>query len=301
MLKISWAPQYELNLPAGHRFPMEKYRLLPEQLLYEGTIEENQIAAPGSVSDEDILRVHDRDYWERLKSFRLTAQEERASGFPQSQEMLNRECMIMQGTLDMCKHALMYGCGLNTAGGTHHAFSNRGEGFCLLNDLAIAAAYLTEKQQNMRVLIVDLDVHQGNGTAEIFSGHKDVFTFSMHGEKNYPARKEKSHLDIALADGTSDETYLELLKDALKKIDRQFEPGFVLYQSGVDVLEGDKMGRLKMSIDGCIQRDRLIFEYCRKRNIPVTVTMGGGYSPKIRTIVEAHANTFRTAAAILGN
>lgn len=300
MIKISWAPEYVLDLPAGHRFPMEKYQMLPAQLLYEGTLKEKNILCPESVKEEDILRVHEKSYWEKLKNLQLSPSEQRASGFPQSREMVERECLIMQGTLDMCLHALEYGAGLNTAGGTHHAFSSRGEGFCLLNDLAISAAHLLANSLTKKVLIVDLDVHQGNGTAEIFSRHSAVFTFSMHGEKNYPGRKEKSHLDVGLPDNTGDDIYLEILERELKKTGASFDPTFVLFQSGVDVLAGDKMGRLALSLDGCKMRDRMVFEWCYKRGIPVAAAMGGGYSPHIKTIIEAHANTFRVAADIFG-
>ncbi len=295
MLKIAWAPEYVLNLPAGHRFPMEKYQLLPEQLLYEGTIREEMIHRPGLVSEEDILRVHRADYWNKLKNLQLSYHEERTSGFPQTEEMVKRERIIMQGTIDMCNHALKEGIGLNIAGGTHHAFSNRGEGFCLLNDLAIAAARLIHHQFVKKVLIIDLDVHQGNGTAEIFQKRDDVFTFSMHGEKNYPGKKEQSHLDVGLEDGTGDEEYLSVLENSLQKIDRLFDAGFILYQSGVDVLGGDKMGRLNLSLDACKERDRMVFEYARRKGLPLCAAMGGGYSPQIKTIIEAHANTFRLA------
>jgi acetoin utilization deacetylase AcuC-like enzyme len=301
MLKVSWAPQFVLDLPPGHRFPMEKYRLLPEQLLYEGTITERQMVRPDPIKEEEILRVHDKAYWEKLKNLKLSHSEEKATGFPQCAAMVERECLIMQGTIDMCLHAHKFGAGLNIAGGTHHAFSNRGEGFCLLNDLAISASYILHHRLARKVLIIDLDVHQGNGTAEIFRNHHAVFTFSMHGEKNYPGRKEQSHRDIGLPDGTTDEAYLGILNEEIKKINAAFDPDFVIFQSGVDVLAGDKMGRLSLSTEGCKERDRLVFEYCFRRGIPVVAAMGGGYAPEIKTIIEAHANTFRVATHLFGN
>jgi acetoin utilization deacetylase AcuC-like enzyme len=201
----------------------------------------------------------------------------------------------MNGTVQAALFALEYGIAMNIAGGTHHAFTNRGEGFCLLNDMAIAANYLLTHRQLKKILIVDLDVHQGNGTAQIFRNEPRVFTFSMHGGNNYPLHKEKSDLDVPLPDGIKDAAYLKRLTDNLPKLVEQVQPDFIFYQAGVDILDTDKLGRLKVSRTGCKARDQFVLETCKRHRVPVTVSMGGGYSQKITDIVEAHANTFRLA------
>jgi acetoin utilization deacetylase AcuC-like enzyme len=206
--------------------------------------------------------------------------------------------VIANGTVQAALYALESGAAMNIAGGTHHAFTDRGEGFCLLNDIAIAANYLLEKNLVQKILVVDLDVHQGNGTAEIFRNEPRVFTFSMHGEKNYPLHKEQSDLDIPLPDGTGDKTYLRQLGKTLPALIDTHEPGFIFFQSGVDVLASDKLGRLAMTVAGCRERDRLVFEQCRQHKIPVVASMGGGYSQRVADIVEAHANTYRLAREI---
>jgi acetoin utilization deacetylase AcuC-like enzyme len=212
--------------------------------------------------------------------------------------LVERERIINQGTIDAANFALEYGVAMNIAGGTHHAFTDRGEGFCLLNDIAIAANYLLKNNKARKVLVVDLDVHQGNGTAEIFQNNPDVFTFSMHGKGNYPMHKEISDLDIELEDKTDDKTYLKILKETLPKLIDEQEPDFIFFQSGVDVLATDKLGRLGMTIAGCKERDKIVFEQCFKNEIPVVASMGGGYSEKIAHIIEAHANTYRLAQDI---
>ncbi|MDB5263654.1 MAG: deacetylase [Adhaeribacter sp.] len=295
MLKIAWTPQYAHALPEGHRFPMLKYELLPEQLLYEGTISAANIFAPEPLPEDIILLAHEADYWQRLNNLQLTPAEVRKTGFPLSQRLVQREVIIMNGTVQAALFALEFGIGMNIAGGTHHAFTDRGEGFCLLNDMAIAAHYLLRNTPVSRILIVDLDVHQGNGTAQIFTNEPRVFTFSMHGGNNYPLHKEKSDLDVPLPDGIADQAYLKLLRDILPGLMEQVQPAFVFYQSGVDILATDKLGRLKVSREGCKERDRFVLETCRQHQVPVAVSMGGGYSQKIADIVEAHANTFRLA------
>ena len=298
MLKIAWSEIFAHSLPEGHRFPMAKYDLLPEQLLYEGTISSKNLFAPEPLPEQFILDTHDADYWHRLKNLQLTASEIRKTGFPLSEELVNREVVIMNGTLQAALFALEYGVGMNIAGGTHHAFTDRGEGFCLLNDIAIAANYLLKYKGFNRILVVDLDVHQGNGTAQIFRDEPRVFTFSMHGGHNYPFHKEQSDLDIPLAEGTDDRTYLQLLKNTLPRLLDEHEPEFVFFQSGVDVLATDKLGKLGMSIAGCKERDRTVLELCHRNNLPVAISMGGGYSQQIAHIVEAHANTFRLAQQV---
>ncbi len=298
MLKIAWHPNYKHNLPSGHRFPMEKYELIPEQLLYENTISEENLHVPGMITNEILSLVHSAEYIEKLDSLNLSPPEIRKTGFPLSQELIDREKTIMQGTLDCALFALENGVSINVAGGTHHAFADRGEGFCLYNDIAIASQYLIHQKLASQILVVDLDVHQGNGTASIFRNNKNVSTFSMHGRHNYPLRKEKSDLDIELEDGTDDSTYIDLLEKNFFNLLSNVSPDFVFFQSGVDILSTDKLGRLKVSREGCKKRDQMIVEGCYKSKTPLCISMGGGYSEKITDIVEAHCNTFRLAQEI---
>ena len=298
MIKIAFDPIYAHPLPEGHRFPMLKYELIPEQLLHEGSITFDNLFQPEACDEEIILWTHEKEYFDKLIKQTLTASEQRKIGFPQSPELTKRELIITQGTIDCCKYALQYGAALNVAGGTHHAFKERGEGFCLLNDMAVAANYVLRNGLAKRILIIDLDVHQGNGTAKLFEKEEKVFTFSMHGEHNYPFHKEKSDLDIPLRDGTNDTTYLTLLSDALPKLINAVKPDFAFYLSGVDILNTDKFGKLKVTPAGCKQRDEMVFQLLKQNRIPVTVAMGGGYSPDVKIITEAHCNTFRLAKEI---
>ncbi|MDG1333678.1 MAG: histone deacetylase [Crocinitomicaceae bacterium] len=299
MLQVAFHLDYIHPIPEGHKFPMEKYQLLPEQLLYEGTLDQSHFFEPSICSDEIILTTHASDYLNRLTSLEITPREQRVSGFVHSEQLILREKLIMEGTRLCAEKALTCGAAMNIAGGTHHAYSNRGEGFCLLNDQAIAANWLIKEKLISKVLILDLDVHQGNGTAELFHRSEDVFTFSMHGKNNYPLKKEASHLDVELPDGTEDQAYLASLKANLEGVLSDFTPDFVFYQSGVDVLKTDKLGRLSLSMDGCKQRDEFVFNVVKDLDIPVVCTMGGGYSREIKYIIEAHANTFRTIQSTL--
>ncbi len=298
MLKIAWSSIYNHPLPDGHRFPMEKYDLLPKQLLHEGTIRDENIFAPRELTEAEILSVHKEEYWQKLQNLDFSRQEERRSGFPITHDLVKREVTINAGTIQCAEFALDHGIAMNIAGGTHHAFTDRAEGFCLLNDIAIAARYLLDKKKASKILVVDLDVHQGNGTAEIFKNESRVFTFSMHGEHNYPLQKEQSDLDIPLKDGTDDKTYLGILDQTLKKLIQEVSPDFIFYQSGVDVLKTDKLGRLGLSMEGCRQRDHMVLLEAKKNNLPIVVSMGGGYSEHIKDILEAHANTYREAQTI---
>jgi acetoin utilization deacetylase AcuC-like enzyme len=298
MLKIAWTESYVLPLPPNHRFPMSKYEILPQQLLHEGTINESNIFSPPPLGESLITLTHDIQYWERLKGLCLTAKEVRRTGFPLTQALVNRETTIMSGTV-LCTHfALQYGVAMNIAGGTHHAFTDRGEGFCLLNDIAIAANYVLKNGMASRILVVDLDVHQGNGTAQIFRNEPRVFTFSMHGANNYPLQKEQSDLDIGLPDYTGDSFYLKTLDVNLKNLLDHIQPDFMFFQSGVDILDTDKLGRLSVTREGCKKRDRLVLQLARANKIPLVASMGGGYSPDFRDIIEAHANTYRLAQEI---
>ena len=298
MLKIAFHQNYIYPLDKNHRFPMIKYELIPEQLLRENTCSPDNFFEPGIISDKIVLKTHEQEYFERFKNLKLTKKEVREIGFPLSKELVTREMTIAQGTIDCINYSLKNGISMNIAGGTHHAFYDRGEAFCMLNDQAIAAKYLINKKLAKKIMIIDLDVHQGNGTASIFSTNKEVFTISFHGKKNYPFRKEKSDIDVEFDDNTGDQFYLNKLKNLIPNAIDNFKPDFIFYLSGVDVLNNDKLGRLGLSIDGCKERDKFILELCNKNSIPVQVSMGGGYSELLKNIIEAHSNTFRLAQEI---
>lgn len=293
MLKIAYHPLYCHPLPLGHRFPMGKYELIPEQLLYEGTITKENLFEPKPLELERILRTHDADYWNKLECLNLSRLEERRTGFPLSQRLVDREVVIARGTYEAALFAIKYGAAMNVAGGTHHALADAGEGFCLLNDIAVAANELLYEGLAKQILVVDLDVHQGNGTAKIMEKEPRVFTFSMHGATNFPHRKEKSDLDIPLPDKITDQDYLAILYKSLPDLIDRVKPDHVFYLSGVDILETDKLGKLSVSREGCAERDRFVLEEVKKRALPLTVSMGGGYSPKMADIVNAHCETFR--------
>ncbi len=298
MLKISYNHLYNHPLKENHRFPMIKYELIPEQLIIENTCDKSNFFNPGLINEENILLTHDKIYYEKLKNQELNKKELRAIGFPMSEKLIKREKCIVQGTIESALFSIKNGVAMNIAGGTHHAFTNRAEAFCILNDQAIAANFLIKNNFSKKILILDLDVHQGNGTAEIFRDNKNVFTVSFHGEKNYPFRKEKSDYDYGFKDGTSDEEYLNKIMYEIPRIIESFEPDFIFYLSGVDIIENDKLGRLSVSINGCKQRDKYILNYCKLNKIPLQISMGGGYSPILKDIIEAHSNTFRLAQEI---
>ena len=298
MIKIAWSPVYRYELPEGHRFPMAKYDLLPEQLSYEGTADASDFFMPEQMSDADILLTHTEEYLYKLHHQTLSSKEIRNIGFPMTPALVTRGKHIANGTWMCAQYALQHGVSLNIAGGTHHAYADRGEGFCIFNDIAIAANKMKSNYPATKILIIDLDVHQGNGTAKIFEDDPDVFTLSVHGAKNYPVRKEKSDLDIALPDGTTDAAYLDAIKKYIPDTIRQFKPDFIFYLAGVDVLASDKLGRLSLSKRGCKERDSYIFSLAKHHQIPVAVTMGGGYSPRISDILDAHANTYRAAKEV---
>ena len=298
MLKVAWNPSYVLPLPPHHRFPMSKYEVLPEQLIHEGTITQENLFHPEPIVPEAVLLTHDRHYLEKLATLSLSPQEIRRTGFPLDKRVVDREMYIVNGTLQCAYYALRYGIAMNIAGGTHHAFTDRGGGFCLLNDIAIAANVLLSRNLVKKVLVVDLDVHQGDGTAQIFRDQENVFTFSMHGANNYPLHKEKSDLDIALPDGTNDRFYLSVLKDTLGRLIDGVMPDIIFFQSGVDILETDKLGKLAITKGGCKERDRIVLTTAHQNSIPLVASMGGGYSEDFRDIIEAHANTYRLAQEI---
>jgi len=277
---------------------MEKYELLPQQLILEGTCKREDFFEPKPASMEQVIRVHDPLYVKQLSKLNLNKSEVRKIGFPLSKALVQREFTIAGGTVMGAEKALKSGIAMNIAGGTHHAFRAHGEAFCLLNDQAIAAQYLLDKGKAKKILILDLDVHQGNGTAEIFKSNDFIFTCSVHGAKNYPFKKEESDLDLALEDQTKDEAYLEKIQLLLPDLIDKIKPDFIFYLCGVDILGTDKLGRLDLSLEGCKNRDRLVLQQCHRQGIPVQCSMGGGYSKDINVIVEAHANTYREAAKL---
>lgn len=298
MLKIAYHQNYIYPLDENHRFPMIKYELIPEQLIRENTCNSDNFFKPDKIDDSIVLLTHEENYFKRFTSLNLSQKEIREIGFPLSKDLVVREMEIAEGTVRGVHYSIENGVSMNIAGGTHHAFYNRGEAFCMLNDQAIATNYLLNKGLANKIMIIDLDVHQGNGTASLFKNNSNVFTLSFHGKKNYPFRKEKSDLDIEFNDNTNDDEYLKVLKETIPKVLYEFKPDFIFYLSGVDVLENDKLGRLSLSINGCKERDRFILDTCYKNSIPVQVSMGGGYSSILKNIIEAHSNTFRLAQEI---
>jgi acetoin utilization deacetylase AcuC-like enzyme len=298
MFPIAFHPIYQYPLPEGHRFPMLKYELLPQQLLHEGTAATIDFFKPEICDLAPVLAIHKNEYVNDLLQLTLNAKAARKIGFPLSKELVERELIIAQGTITGAQKSFDTKVSFNIAGGTHHAYSTHGEAFCLLNDQAIAAQFLLDNNLAKKILIIDLDVHQGNGTAEIFQNNKDVFTFSTHGKTNYPFKKETSDLDIAFDDGTTDDEFLSTIATIIPQLIETQKPDFIFYLAGVDILASDKLGKLSCTIDGCKKRDELVFELCSKYQIPLQVSMGGGYSPDIKTIIEAHANTYRVAKDI---
>jgi acetoin utilization deacetylase AcuC-like enzyme len=291
-MKIFYTDHFVLPLPDGHRFPMQKYSLLREAVQRYSPHSLEEAPAAG---DEELLLVHDAAYVERMSNGALTAAEIRQIGFPWSPQMAERARRSSGATLAAAKASSTERCAINLAGGTHHAFADHGEGFCCYNDAAVAARVLQRDHGVQRVLICDLDVHQGNGTASIFRNDDSVFTFSMHGARNYPVRKETSNMDIELKDGCDDATYLAALEQHLPQIIKNFQPHAMIYLAGADPYEGDRLGRLKLSKSGLVARDRFVLELARDNAIPVAVTMAGGYAHNIADIVDIHFNTVRTA------
>lgn len=296
---VTYHPGYVVDIGPKHRFPMRKYGLVHDQLVAEGTIDATRVQAPTPVTRADLLLVHTRDYVERFLTGQMTTKEMRLLGFPWSPSLVQRARLAVQGTIQASRLALQHGLAANLAGGSHHAFPDHGEGFSVFHDIAIAIRILQREHRLQRVAVIDCDVHQGNGTAAIFAHDTRVFTCSLHGEKNYPFRKQTSSLDLALPDGTDDTAYLDVLQTYVPAILQAFQPELVWYQAGVDPFLGDKLGRLALSLDGLLQRDAYVLETCRAADIPVVITLGGGYAPEIRDIVEAHCNTIRTACRLV--
>lgn len=298
MLKIAYSDIFRYSVPEKHRFPMQKYTMIPERLLAEGTISTDNFFAPARLSEAEILTTHTADYWYQLKTQTLSRKEARAIGFEMTPELVERGRYIAHATYECALYAQQYGVAMNVAGGTHHAFSDHGEGFCVFNDVCIASNLLLDRGQANKILVVDLDVHQGNGNASIMADEPRVFVFSMHGAKNYPFRKQVSDLDIDLLNDTDDAAYLKILKETLPRLITDVAPDMMFYQSAVDVLATDKLGKLGLTIEGCKSRDEYVLRQAKAANIPVAIVMGGGYSEDIEDVVEAHCNTFRLAQQI---
>jgi acetoin utilization deacetylase AcuC-like enzyme len=296
-MRVSHHPHYALRLPEGHPFPMSKYTLVRQRLIERGTLAAEQIVEPDEVERAVLERVHSSAYLDKLAAGSLSAQEQRRLGVPWSAALWRRARLAVQGTLDAARRALYEGVSGNLAGGTHHAFADHGEGFCVLNDVAVAIRALQAEGAIARALIVDLDVHQGNGTAAIFAADPRVFTFSMHGARNYPLEKLKSTLDVELADGTGDAEYLALLAEQLERILAGFQPNVVFYLAGVDVAAGDRYGRLALTDAGIRARDRYVVRTARSRSLPLVLTMAGGYAASPERTAELHAIAYEEAAA----
>ena len=291
-MRVFYTDHFVLPLPDGHRFPMQKYALLREAVQ---TYAPHSLEEAPAVRDDELLLAHDADYVERMSNGTLTATEIRHIGFPWSPQMAERARRSAGATVAAAKASLTERCAINLAGGTHHAFADHGEGFCCYNDAAISTCVLQRNHEVRRVLICDLDVHQGNGTASIFRDDASVFTFSMHGARNYPVRKATSDLDVELNDGCDDATYLAALEQHLPTIIKVFQPHAIIYLAGADPYQGDRLGRLKLSKTGLAVRDRYVLELARDNAVPVTVTMAGGYAVDVADIVDIHFNTVRTA------
>jgi len=296
-MRVFYTPRYYADIGQGHIFPIRKFEMVRDQLLAEGTLRPDELIEPAPASLEQVKLVHTEDYVTRLCDGTLTLKEIRRLGLPWSQSLVTRSFYAVGGTIAAARSAIELGYGSNLAGGTHHSFADRGEGFCVLNDVAVAIRTLRKELQINRAAIIDCDVHQGNGTATIFSGDDNTFTFSMHGANNYPLFKATSELDIELADGTSDDEYLSTLRDNLPRVFR-FEPEIVFYLAGADPYVNDKLGRLALSIAGLRERDALVLRECYEREIPVVTVMSGGYGKDIKDTIEIHCNTLRMVKRI---
>ena len=297
-MKAFYSDHFVLPLPEGHKFPMAKYSRLRERILAEGIVAPEDLHEAPLASLDDLRLVHDPGYVDAVANGTVRPEIQRRIGVPWSPQMVERSRRSVGATIAAARAALDDGMAANLAGGTHHAFADRGEGFCVFNDVAVGVRVLQRNGHANRIAIVDLDVHQGNGTAAIFSGDPSVFTFSMHGDKNYPFKKEVSDLDVPLADGTGDDEYLSLLRAHLPDVLNRHQPDFVFYLAGADPFEGDRLGRLKMTIEGLRRRDEIVMEACTKARLPVAISMSGGYANDVDEIVTIHANTIRTAAGL---
>jgi acetoin utilization deacetylase AcuC-like enzyme len=296
-LTVWSSSRYTFPLPEGHRFPVAKYAMLRETVIAEAIVPAERVLDPPRAGDDALALVHTSEYVRRFRDGALDTAELRRLGFPWSPALVERSYRAVGGTIEAARHALAHGIAMNLAGGTHHAFPDHGEGFCVFNDVAVAIRLLRRDGLVRRVAVVDLDVHQGNGTHAIFAGDDDVYTFSMHGGKNYPFHKVAGTLDVELADGTGDDAYLAALQAALPGVLATSSPDLVVYIAGADPHEGDRLGRLALTFDGLARRDAFVLDSCREVGIPVAITIGGGYGRRIEDTVTAHARTVRIAAA----
>jgi acetoin utilization deacetylase AcuC-like enzyme len=297
-MQVFYSTQFVLPLPPGHRFPMGKYQMLRDRLADE--LPDIQLMQAPPASDGELALVHSPAYIQAISDGSVDAKVMREIGFPWSPQMVERSRRSVGATICACRAAALDGVAANIAGGTHHAYRDKGGGFCVFNDAAVAARlmqaeWLRSHARGLKIAIVDLDVHQGNGTARIFQGDDAVFTLSMHGGKNFPFRKEASDLDVDLADGCGDDEYLHALEQALDELDARFDPGLVIYLAGADPHEGDRLGRLKLTWDGLEARDRRVFEWAWQRKVPLAFAMAGGYGTKLEDTVQVQVNTFRVA------
>jgi acetoin utilization deacetylase AcuC-like enzyme len=297
-LKIFYSDHFVLPLPEGHRFPMVKYSMLRQRVLKTAIAGPDELLVPRAVTDEEILRAHDPGYLRRVVTGGVPAKEMRRIGFPWTKRMVERSRRASGGTVEACRTALEEGFAANLAGGTHHAFADRGEGYCVFNDTPIAVRAMQAERLVERVVVIDADVHQGNGTAAILRRDPSVFTFSIHGAKNFPFHKEESDLDVALPDGADDTAYLEALEEGLEKALDAADAQLAIYLAGADPFAGDRLGRLAVGKEGLAERDRLVLEGCRERNIPVALTMAGGYAREVEDTVEIHLQSIRRAAEL---
>ncbi|HXE40422.1 MAG TPA: histone deacetylase [Azonexus sp.] len=299
-MRLFYTDVFVLPLPAGHRFPMEKYSRLRQALLASGEFAADDFHLPHAATDEELARAHDPAYIRQVSNGQLSEKAQKAIGFPWSAGMVERSRRSVGATIGACRNALMEGVSANLAGGTHHAFYDRGEGFCVFNDAAVAARAMQAEGRAKRILVVDCDVHQGNGTASILAGDDSIFTFSIHGARNFPFAKERSDLDIELPDGCSDTAYLLRLDEGLDTAFDLARPDLVIYLAGADPYADDRLGRLGLSIDGLAERDRRVFSRCQAHGTPVAIAMAGGYARNIDDTVAIHANTIRSAKALFG-
>jgi acetoin utilization deacetylase AcuC-like enzyme len=299
-VKAFYSDTFVLPLPEHHRFPMAKYRRLRERLILEAVLAPDDLNVPDRIGLDDLRLVHDPEYVEAVEKGTLAPELQRRIGFPWSPMMVERSRRSVGATLAAARESIkacQYSVSANLAGGTHHAFRDRGEGYCVFNDVAVAAAVLLRDRLIARAAVVDCDVHQGNGTAAIFRDEPAVFTMSLHGANNFPFRKELSDLDVTFDDGTGDVEYLDALAVHLPVVLDRHRPDIVFYLAGADPYEGDRLGKLKLTINGLAERDRFVFDECRARGIPVAVTMSGGYCPDVDAIVTIHRNTIRQAVS----
>ncbi len=300
-MRAYYSDRYVIKLPEKHRFPIIKYAMIRQRLEAEGVLSRHSIIEPKLADRDEILTVHSAEYYDRLVAGELTEREIRRLGLPWSEELVGRSRASVAGTVEAARAAIEDGVSANLGGGTHHAFRDHGEGFCVLNDIAVAICVLRAANLLRRAAVIDCDVHQGNGTAALFANDAEVFTLSFHGEKNYPLVKQQSTLDVALADRTGDDEYLALLEGHLAVILDRFRPDAVFYQAGVDPFYDDRLGRLALTLAGLRQRDLLVMEGCRRRSIPFVITLGGGYARDVADTVEGHCNTIRAAREVFGS